>query len=117
MPLNFMGLLVNVIASVIVISPSIWLAGKIITNGGKASFFGAVGIVILGTVLGNLVGFLFSGIAASLITFIIWLGLIRSSFKTSWGSALAISILSVIIFVAIGFITGLLGLGVWIWMI
>ncbi|MFB6089050.1 MAG: hypothetical protein ABEK36_04690, partial [Candidatus Aenigmatarchaeota archaeon] len=84
MALNFIGLLFNIIASIVVISPSLWLAGKIITKEGKANFLGAAGIVVLGTIFGNLVAYIFSGIAASLLTFILWLALIRKSFKTSW---------------------------------
>lgn len=59
----------------------------------KAKFTAAVWIVILGTVIGAIFGFLFVGVIASIIQLLIWLALVKHFFDCGWLKALVISII------------------------
>ncbi len=87
--------------STIVIAPVLWLSGRAVVGKEKAKFTDAVGIVILGTVIGAVFGFLFVGIIASVIQLLIWLALVKHFFDCGWLKALVISIIAVIIFAII----------------
>lgn len=82
-------------------------------EGRKAKFSHSVLIVFLGIVIGSIVGAIFgSGLLSAIIGFIIWLGLIKYFFETSWLKALGIAIIAVIIFIIIVFVLALIGIGI-----
>jgi len=68
--------------------------------------------VIIGTVVGAIFGYFFTGFIAAIIQFILWLVIVRHFFDCGWLKALAISILTVVIFVMIAVILGLVGFAV-----
>jgi hypothetical protein len=101
---------INIIASTIIVSPSLWLSGRLIVGRQKAKFSDAVLTVIVGTVIGAVLGGFFSGIVVAIAQLIIWLALVRHFFDCGWGAALAISIVGVILFVVVAVVLGLIGI-------
>lgn len=110
MAFNLDALLINIIVSTIVVSPALWLSGRIVVGKEKAKFKDAVITVVIGTIVGGVFGALISGIIAAFIQLIIWLALVRQYFECGWGAALGISILAVIIFGVVAVALGLIGL-------
>jgi hypothetical protein len=113
--LNLMALVVNIIVNVIVLSPVLWIAGRLLAGKDKAKFTDALWIVILGTIIGAvfqafLEGML--GLLGSIIMLIIWLALVKHFFDTGWLKALVIAILAIIIYIVIVAILVLLGLAI-----
>jgi len=106
------NLAINIIINVIVLSPVFWISGRLLAGKDKARFIDALWIVILCTVIGSIFGFFFTGIIATIIMLIIWLGLVKHFFDCGWLKALVISILAVIIFIVIAAILLLIGIGI-----
>lgn len=109
MALNFDVLLINIIVSTIIISPVLWLSGRLVVGNQKARFIDAVLIVIIGTVVGAFIGALFTGLIAAIVQLIIWLALTKHYFECGWGTAFVISILAIVIFIVVGGVMGLIG--------
>jgi hypothetical protein len=107
---NLDALVINIIASTIIVSPALWLSGRLIVGGQKAKFSDAVLTVVIGTFIGAILGSFFSGILAAVAQLIIWLALVRHFFDCGWGAALAISIVGVILFVVVALALGLIGI-------
>jgi hypothetical protein len=106
-------LLIELVIKIIVLSPAFWLAGRALAGKENAKFLDAVWIVILGTLIGGIFSYFeINGIIALIIQLIIWLGLVKHFFDTDWIRAFVISVLAVIIIIVVGFILGLVGIGV-----
>jgi len=110
--LDFIGLLIQIVVSIIVIAPILWLVGRALAGRGKAKFTDAIWIVVLGIIIGSIVGWLIGGIIASIIMFFVWLGLIKHFFDCGWLKAFAIALVAVVVFVIIVFILALIGIGI-----
>jgi hypothetical protein len=109
--LNLDTLLIQVVVNIIVMAPILWLAGRALVGAEKAKFIDAVWIVVLGTVISAVFNALLYGFIASIILFIILLGLVKHFFDCGWLKAFAIAILAVIIFVVIIAILAAIGIG------
>ncbi len=101
MAINLDALLVNVIVKIIIVSPVLWLSGRALVGKEKAKFTDAVVTVILGTVVGAIFGYYFTGFLALIIQLILWLLIVKHFFDCGWLKALAISIFAVIVFAEI----------------
>ncbi len=113
MAINLDVLLIELVIKIIVLSPAFWLAGRALAGKEKASFIDAVWIVILGTLVGGLFSYFeIIGIIALIIQLIVWLGLVKHFFDTDWIKAFVISVLAIIIIIVVGFILGLIGIGI-----
>ena len=111
--INLDALVVQLIVSIIVIAPVLWIAGRLLVGKEKAKGTDAIWIVVLGVVISDVFHYFFgSGIIASIILLIILLGLIKHFFDTGWLKALAVVIVVVIIYVIIAVILALLGLAI-----
>lgn len=110
--MNIVGILVQIIVSIIIVAPVLWIAGRMLAGKGKAKFTDAIWIVVLGVVLGTVVGAFLSGWISALVTFIIWLALIKHFFDCGWLKALVIAIVAAIIFAVIIVVLALVGIGV-----
>lgn len=112
-------LLANVFVALLV-SPALWVSGRIIVGKDKAKLGEAVLITILGTIIGSIVGG-FCGpsllITALVAQFIVWLALIRHFFDCGWGRAFAIGIVAVILYQVVFAILMLLGIGLLVGML
>jgi len=106
------NLAINVIINVVILSPVLWISGRLLAGKDKAKFTDALWIVILGTVIGSGFGYFFSGIIASIIVLIIWLALVKHFFDTGWLKALAIAIVAIIIWIVIAAILMLIGIAI-----
>jgi hypothetical protein len=100
----------------IMISPVLWLSGRMLVGKEKARFIDSVWIVLLGTVIGTMIsssiGKFVGGIAAAVIMLIIWLALIKHFFDCGWMKALAIAIMAVILFIVIIIMLALIGISI-----
>jgi hypothetical protein len=106
------NLIVTIIVNIICISPALWIAGRVLAGKQKAKFTDALWIVVLGTVVSSIFGYFFQGIIASLILFVIIIGLVKHFFDCGWLKALAISIVAAIIFILIAAVLALIGIGI-----
>jgi len=107
------NLVINVIVPTIILSPVLWLAGRALVGKEKAKFTDAIWIIFIGTLFGSIFSAIFTGIIASIIQLIVWLALVKHFFDCGWLMALAISILTVVFFIVIALILGLIGFGIW----
>ena len=110
--MDLMALLIQILVNVIVVSPILWISGRLLVGKDKAKFTDAIWIVILGVVLGAIVNFFLSGLIAALIMLIVWLALIKYFFDCGWLKAFIIAVLAVIIFIVIVAILAIIGIGI-----
>ncbi len=110
MAVDLTSILIHIIINVILISPALWLAGRLLVGGKKAKFTDAVWIVVLGTIIGVFVGAFSTGILAVIVQLVVWLFLVKHFFETGWLMALAISIIAVIVFIIVSAVLGFLGI-------
>ena len=92
-------------------APVLWLSGRALVGKQKAKFTHAVWIVVLGVIVGAVVGALVNGLLGALITFVLWLYLIKHFFECGWLRALVVAILAVIILIVIITILAVVGIG------
>ena len=57
--LNLDTILISIIINVLVLTPVLWITGRILIGGSKAKFIDALWIVVLGTVIGQCLAPLF----------------------------------------------------------
>ena len=112
MALDLVSILISIIVNVIIIAPSLWLAGRALVGGKKARFLDSIWIVVAGTVIGQIIGYFFTGWIAVLVQLVVWLGLVKHFFDATWVKALVISILAIIIFIVVITVLGILGFAV-----
>lgn len=91
--------LVHIIVSIIVVSPSLLISGRLVVGGSKARFTDAIMIVIAGVILGSILNFFFRGLIAAVVQLIVWLGLVKHFFDATWGQAIVIAVVAVVIFI------------------
>jgi CDP-diglyceride synthetase len=102
---NLDAFVVQLIVSIIVIAPAIWIAGRLLVGKEKAKGTDAIWIVVLGVVISDIFHYFFGqGVIASIILLIILLGLVKHFFDTGWLKALAIAIVAVILFIVVAII-------------
>ena len=105
--------MIDLVIKIIILAPAFWLAGRALAGKEQAKFLDAIWIVILGTLVGGIFSYFeIIGSIALIIQLIIWLGLVKHFFDTDWIRAFVISVLAVIIIIVVGFILGLIGIGV-----
>jgi hypothetical protein len=115
--MDLFGLLIQIIVSVIIIAPVLWLVGRALAGKDKAKFTDAIWIVVLGTVIGAVVSWFAGSLGwiGTIIMIIVWLALIKHFFDCGWLKALAIAIIAVIVYIIIFFILiailAIIGLG------
>ena len=102
------ALVISIIVNIIVLSPVLWISGRLIAGKDKARFTDALWIVVLGTFIGAVFQYFFTGLIASIIVLIIWLALVKHFFDTSWLRALAIAIVAIVIWIVIAAIIALI---------
>lgn len=106
--MDLTALLIDIIVKVIIIAPALWIAGRLIVGKEKAKFTDAIWIVVLGVILGAVVGAFIHGLIGVLVSFIVWLALIKHFFDCGWLKAFIIAVLAVIIFIIITVIIGII---------
>ena len=113
MAINLDVLLIDLVIKIIVLAPAFWFAGRALAGTENAGFIDAIWIVILGTLIGSIFSYFeIIGLIALIIQLIVWIGLVKHFFDTDWIKAFVISVLAIIILVVVGFILGLVGIGI-----
>jgi hypothetical protein len=107
--INLDAVILHIIVNTIIIGPVLWLAGRALVGKDKAKFTDGLWIAALGTIIGEIFGYFFSGVIASIIMVIIWLGLIKRFFDCGWLKALLVAIVAIIIFIIITAVLALIG--------
>ncbi len=102
--------MINILVSTVIVSPALWLSGRVVVGKEQAKFGDAVLTVVVGTVVGGIFGAFFTGVIASIVQLVIWLALVRQYFECGWGAALGISVLAVIMFIIVAVALGLVGI-------
>jgi hypothetical protein len=96
--MDFIGILVQIIISTVILSPALWISGRIIAGKDKAKFTDALWIVFLGSIINTVVSAFIGNLVASIILLIVWLALIKYFFDCGWLKAFAIAVVAVVIF-------------------
>jgi hypothetical protein len=113
-------LVFTIVANVVIISPVLWIAGRLLAGKQNVKFTDAIWTVVIGTVVFYFAGYLLQELFGSiilsyLVLLVIWLALVKHFFDCGWLKALAISIVAVIIaiviWVLIGIVLALIGIG------
>ena len=112
MAINLDALVLQVIVTTIVVGPVLWLSGRALVGKEKAKFTDGLWIAALGTVIGAVFNFFFTGLIAFIIMLVVWLGLIKHFFDCGWGKAILVAVVALIIFIIVGLVLGLLGFAV-----
>lgn len=107
-----MGTILQIIVSVIIISPVLWLVGRSMVGGAKAKFTDALWIVVLGIIVNAILGTFIHGAVGFIVTLIVWVALIKHFFDAGWGRAILIGIVAIIILIVISVVLALLGIAV-----
>jgi hypothetical protein len=101
----------QIIIGVIVQAPALWLAGRFIVGSDRAKFMDAIWITVLGAILNAVIATFIGGEIAGLVQLVAYLYLVKKYYETSWGSALIVSLVAVVILVVVVFILSMLGVG------
>jgi hypothetical protein len=105
-----MGIILQIIVGVIIISPVLWLVGRSMVGGAKARFTDAVWIVVLGIIINAILGTFIHGAVGFIVTLIVWVALIKHFFDAGWGKAILIGIVAIIVLIVISVVLALLGI-------
>lgn len=106
--MDLTALLIQIIVEIIIVAPVLWIAGRLIVGKEKAKFTDAIWIVVLGVILGAVVGAFLHGLIGALVSFIVWLALIKHFFDCGWLKAFIVAVLAAIIFIIIAVIIGII---------
>jgi len=102
------NLIIQMIVNIIILAPVLWISGRLLVGKDKAKFMDALWIVVLGTLIGGVFQYFFSGIIASIIVLIVWLALVKHFFDTGWIRALIIAVVAILIWIVIAVIIGVI---------
>ncbi len=109
MAFDLVGILVSIVVGVVITAPVLWIAGRLLVGPSKAKFTDAVIIVVLGTISGAVIGALVGGFLGAIVQIVVLLFLIKKYYECSWLKALAVAVVTVVIFAVIAIVLGLLG--------
>ena len=96
--MDLVGILIQIVISTVILSPALWISGRLIAGKDKAKFTDALWIVFLGSIINTVVSAFSGNIIATIILLIVWLALIKHFFDCGWLKALAIAVVAVVIF-------------------
>jgi len=108
--MDLMGIILQIIISVIIISPILWLVGRSMVGGAKAKFTDAIWIVVFGIIINAILGTFVHGAIGFIVTLIVWIALIKHFFDAGWGKAILIGIIAIIVLIIIAFVLAFLGI-------
>jgi hypothetical protein len=106
---DIVSILINVVVGVIVTAPVLWIAGRLLVGASRAKFMDAITIVVLGNIAGAVISAIVGGFIGALVQIVVFLFLIKKYYECSWMKALAVAVVTVVIFAIIALILGVLG--------
>jgi len=104
------AMIVEIIVGAIILAPVLWLVGRAMV-GKAASLIHAIWIVVLGVIINTILGAFVHGMLGLLVTLVVWVGLIKTFFKTGWGKAAIVGIVAIVVLAIITIILAALGFG------
>jgi hypothetical protein len=114
--MDLIGTLIQIVISTVILSPALWVSGRLIAGKDKAKFTDALWIVFLGSVINTVVGAFIGNLIATIILLIVWLALIKHFFDCGWIKAFAIAVVAVVIFAVViailAILVAIIGIGV-----
>lgn len=108
--INIVSVLIGIVINVIVQSLFVWLAGRVMVGAEKAKFTDAIWIVVIGSVISGILGAFNWGLIGAIISFVLYLALIKHFFDCGWVKAFVIAVIAVVLQIIIGIILVILGL-------
>ena len=113
MAIDVVATLIGVVVGTIIMSPVLWIAGRLLVGSTRAKFTDAVVIVALGSLAGAIVNAFITGWIGTLIQIIVLLVLIQKYYECGWGKSIAVAIVTVVIFIIIIFVlVSIVGTGI-----
>ena len=112
MAIDIVGTLIGVVVSTVILSPVLWIAGRILVGSAKAKFTDAIVIAALGALANAIVSSFLTGWIGTLIQFVIFLLLIQKYYECGWGKSILVAIVTVVIFIIIVFVLAIVGVGI-----
>jgi hypothetical protein len=106
------NLAIHVIINAVILSPVLWISGRLLAGKDKARFLDALWIAVLGTVIADVLGIFIVGFIATLIVLLIWIALIKHFFDCGWLKAITIGIIAILMLIVIAVILALLGIAI-----
>jgi hypothetical protein len=106
------NLAIHVIINAVILSPVLWISGRLLAGKDKARFLDALWIAVLGTAIADVLGIFIVGFIATLIVLLIWIALIKHFFDCGWLKAIAIGIIAILMLIVIAVILALLGIAI-----
>jgi hypothetical protein len=106
------NLAIHVIINAVILSPVLWISGRLLAGKDKARFLDALWIAVLGTAIADVLGIFIAGFIATLIVLFIWIALIKHFFDCGWLKAIAIGIIAILMLIVIAVILALLGIAI-----
>ena len=104
------SIIVEIVVGAIILAPVLWLVGRSMV-GKTASLMHAVWIVVLGVIINTVLGAFVHGMLGLLVTLVVWIGLIKTFFKTGWGKAAIVGIVAIVVLAIIAIVLAALGFG------
>jgi hypothetical protein len=96
--MDLVGILIQIVISTVILSPALWISGRLIAGKDKAKFTDALLIVFLGSIINTVVSAFIGNLIATIILLIVWLALIKHFFDCGWIKAFVIAVVAVVIF-------------------
>ncbi len=114
--MDFVGIIIQIVIGTAILSPALWISGRLIAGKSKAKFTDALWIVFLGIIINTVVSAFIGNLIATIILLIVWLALIKHFFDCGWIKALVIAVVAVIIFAIViailAIILAIIGIGI-----
>ncbi len=107
-PEDILFTLITFVLNLVILTVVFYVAGAIVVGRQRALVSDAFVISLLGTIVSSICLLFFSPLIGWILSFIVWLLLIRHYYETGWLGALAVAILAVIVFIVVSFILSLL---------
>lgn len=102
-------MLISIVVGIVVTAPVLWIAGRLLVGASRAKFTDAIIIVALGVVAGSVIGAILSGFIGAIVQIVVFLFLIKYFYECGWLKALAVAVVTVVIFAVIAIILGVVG--------
>jgi hypothetical protein len=109
MAFDIVATLISIVVGIVITAPVLWVAGRLLVGATKAKFTDAIVIVVLGTIAGAIISAIVGGFIGALAQIVVLLFLIKKYYECSWLKALAVAVVTVVIFAVIVIILGVLG--------
>lgn len=111
MTFDIVATLIGMVVGTIIMSPILWIAGRLLVGSTKAKFTDAVVIVALGSLANAIISAFLTGLAGTLLQIIVTLVLIQKYYECGWVKSIMVAVVTVVIFIIIVFVLGMLGVG------